>query len=272
MKIAVLSENTQGHSSCGVEHGLCLYVETAGHRLLMDTGASDLFLKNASVLNVDVSLVDTVILSHGHNDHGGGLPFFMKVNDHAVIHAQASAFADYYSLHDCPKFIGLDPELSGSSRIVKADGSFRIDDELEIMAAIRDYVPVPTANGTLKVKIGERLVQDDFRHEQCLVITGESGKVLLSGCAHHGIMNILDNFRKTYGADPHAVISGFHLRKKTAYTEADIAEIKTLAEELNKHDTVFYTCHCTGDEAYLTMREIMGEKLRYLRCGDVLFI
>ena len=171
-----------------------------------------------------------------------------------------------YQLHD-PSF---DSELKKSSRIVMLNGSMRIDDELEIFAGIVSNRPVPSANGTLKIKTGTGFVQDDFRHEQCLVITVGEKRILLSGCAHHGILNILDEFRSIYETEPDVVISGFHLKKKTAYTADDIREIRGIARELKSFRSVFYTCHCTGEEAFAVMKEVMGDRLHYLHCGDVL--
>ena len=91
---------------------------------------------------------------------------------------------------------------------------------------------------------------------------------LISGCAHNGILNILDRFRELYGCDPDMVISGFHMMKKTGY-EADEAElIRDAAKELRGMDTRFYTGHCTGIPAFEMMREIMGEQVRYMHSGD----
>ena len=78
MKIVNLIENTEGCSGCASEHGLSFYIETVKHKLLVDTGATDTFIRNAEILGVDLAAVDTVILSHGHYDHGGGLPAFVK--------------------------------------------------------------------------------------------------------------------------------------------------------------------------------------------------
>lgn len=270
MKIVALVENTCANGRLEVEHGLCLYVETPHHRLLLDSGASDLFLKNAGIMHTDLSLIDTVVLSHGHNDHGGGLSCFLQCNSVAKIYMQTSAFGEYYSIHEAPKFIGLDSELKKTSRIVMLNGYMRIDDELEIFAGIVSNRPVPSANGTLKIKTGTGFVQDDFRHEQCLVITVGEKRILLSGCAHHGILNILDEFRSIYETEPDVVISGFHLKKKTAYTADDIREIRGIARELKSFRSVFYTCHCTGEEAFAVMKEVMGGRLHYLHCGDVL--
>ena len=84
MKVTVLSENT---SACGLpsEHGLSLYVETNGRKLLFDTGQGDLFARNAEVLGVDLSAVGLAVISHGHYDHGGGLKTFLSLNDSAPV-------------------------------------------------------------------------------------------------------------------------------------------------------------------------------------------
>ena len=78
MKIVNLIENTEGCSGCASEHGLSFYIETEKHKLLVDTGATDAFIQNAEILGVNLASVDTVILSHGHYDHGGGLPAFVN--------------------------------------------------------------------------------------------------------------------------------------------------------------------------------------------------
>ena len=91
MRIVCLIENTEGKAGCGIEHGLCLYVETERHKLLLDTGASELFIKNAELKGVDLTKVDTVVISHRHSDHGGGLEAFSRINPTAKIYMQESA-------------------------------------------------------------------------------------------------------------------------------------------------------------------------------------
>lgn len=270
MKVVTLVENTASSCTLGAEHGLCLYVETRKHRLLMDTGASDLLLRNAAALNVDLTNVDTVVLSHGHNDHGGGLPFFLEINGQARVYVQESAFDSYYSIHEKPVFIGLPEGVFDHPQIVTVKDGRQIDDELEIFSGICVSEPVPSANRTLWVMKNGMFMQDDFRHEQCLVINEDGRRVLMSGCAHHGILNIMREYVKRFGTVPDAVISGFHLRKKTAYTDADLAEIRNMAEKLLNYGTVFYTCHCTGDEPFDVMKSVMGDRLFRIRSGDIL--
>ena len=256
MRIINLAENTEGAAGCGFEHGLCFYIETEHHKLLMDTGQSDLFIKNAEKLGVDLTKVDTVVLSHGHYDHGGGILPFAEINPDAKIYVQASAFGEYYSI-----------DSKGQPQDAE-DGIYHIDDELSLFTGIGNEHPIPSANQRLMKKTEEDMVQDDFAHEQCLVINEGTKSVLLSGCAHHGILNILDRYRELYGGDPDVVISGFHMMKRHGYSDADITMIIDTALELRKLRTVFYTGHCTGVEPYNAMKKLMGEKLHYVHSGD----
>lgn len=273
MRIINLVENTEGASGCGFEHGLSFYIETEHHKLLADTGASDLLLKNAEKLGIDLTKVDTVILSHGHYDHGGGILPFAEINPTAKIYIPAAAFGAYYSLRDgAPRYIGLAEEIRKLPQVVivggTAAGIFRIDDELSLFSGIGNTYPIPSANRNLRVKTKQGLRQDDFRHEQCLVVSEGGRKVLLSGCAHHGILNVLDRYRELFGGEPDVAISGFHMMKKSGYSEEDLDMIADTAKELCKVSTVFYTGHCTGTEPFEAMKKIMGGQLRYVHSGD----
>ena len=271
MKILNLIENTEGVPGCLFEHGLCFYVETEKHRLLMDLGPSASVLENAVRLGVDLKTVDTVILSHGHDDHGGGILPFAKLNPNAKIYLQESAFGEYYAARDYkpdPDYIGLAPEIRALPQVVPVRGNLKIDEELFLFSGLKGKRDLPVSNGNLRKKEGGRLVPDDFVHEQCLVITERNRHVLFSGCAHNGILNILDRYEELFGGAPDVVISGFHMMKKSAYTEKEQNVICSTAEKLKEYPTMFYTCHCTGLPAYDMMKEIMGGKIAYVHCGE----
>lgn len=272
MRIVTLIENTPGQADCLFEHGLSIYVETAKHKLLVDTGASDKFLNNAEILGVDLQEADTLILSHGHYDHAGGiLPFALK-NDKADIYLQKSAMdAFYHKDEEQERYIGIAPEINKLPKVKLMEGNYRIDEELFLFTGVTQRRLWPSGNKVLKIKRGDEFIQDEFIHEQYLVIEEDSKRVLISGCAHNGILNILDKFRELYNTRPDAVISGFHLKKKSGYTQEDLDNIRQIAEELSKLPTKFYTGHCTGEEPYGMMKEIMGEQLIYLHSGDKIY-
>ena len=228
MRIINLVENTEGASGCGVEHGLCFYIETEKHKLLMDTGQTGLLLENAEKLGIDLTEVDTVVLSHGHYDHGGGILPFAKINPTAKIYVPEAAFGEYYSMNKAgePHYIGLAKEIQELPQVIKVSaeakpevgeeadastGIYRIDDELSLFSGIGSEHVIPSTNQRLKKKTEDGFVQDDFAHEQCLVISERVKKVLLSGCAHHGILNIMDRYCELFSEEPDFVISGFRL-------------------------------------------------------------
>ena len=97
MKIYTLMENTVKDEQFCCEHGLSLYVETAKHKLLFDTGGSPAFAENAAKLGINLSQVDLCIISHGHNDHGGGLAKFLELNSTAPIYISRYGFERHFS-------------------------------------------------------------------------------------------------------------------------------------------------------------------------------
>ena len=102
MHIVTLMENTPGMPGCAYEHGLSFYAETAHHKILLDTGASDAFMKNAELLGIDLSQVDTVILSHGHYDHSGGIIPFTRLNPDTSAKTGSATSASTGTFWTCP--------------------------------------------------------------------------------------------------------------------------------------------------------------------------
>ncbi len=273
MRIINLIENTEGNRCCLFEHGLSFYVETQKHRLLVDTGASGAFMENAFRLGVDLLQIDMVILSHGHYDHAGGMLEFTRKNPGAKILMRKLAKEAYYHKNaDMEKYIGIDPQVAELPQVELLEGDKEIDGEISVFTNVTGRKSWPSGNMELKVKKNGTFYQDDFLHEQYVVLTQNKKRILLSGCAHNGILNILDKYREIYGKDPDVVISGFHMRKKSGYTEEDIAMIKETAIQLKKRDSVFYTGHCTGELPYQMMKELMGEQLLYVHSGDEIFV
>ena len=265
MKIICLSENTEGISGCEAEHGLSLYIETQKHKILLDTGASGLFAKNAEKLGIDLTAVDTVVLSHGHYDHSGGIMTFAEINPTAKIYIRRNAGGEYY--HD-ERYIGIDKRILSLPQLVFTDAFLEIDDELTLFSGIEGRKFFSKSNLALTERTDNGDIQDSFSHEQCLVISEGENKTLLSGCAHNGILNILDKYRRLFGNDPHTVITGFHMMKKTEYTDEEISIITETAKELLKTDIRFYSGHCTGIPAFNMMKEIMNGKLSAIHSGD----
>ena len=268
MRITALLENTTVNTALKPKHGLSIYIETNNHKILFDLGPDDTCLNNAQALGIDLAEVDTVVISHGHYDHGGALANFIKINDKAKLYLRRQAFEPHYHKRlFIKKYIGLDPELSDNDRIIFADAAMRIDDELFLFSDIEGQPDTKSSRALLK-KTSAGYARDDFTHEQSLIVTEGDSAALFSGCSHRGISNILR------AADRHqskiqAVFGGFHLFNPATNAVEQPEMVERLANELSKRDTVFYTCHCTGKSAFDTMRGIMGNKIQYLSTGSV---
>ena len=269
MRIVNLIEDTKGAEGFYYEHGLSFYIETEKHKLLLDTGCTGAFIENAKKLGIDLTKVDTVILSHGHYDHSGGILAFAEMNPNAKIYMQKTAGRDYYNLRDnVEKYIGIDKRILALPQVVCLTGDFQIDEELYLFTGISGEKDFSESNMLLKEKVDGQFIQDEFIHEQCLVVSENQKRVLLSGCAHNGILNILEAYKERFREMPEKVISGFHMMKRGEYTQVEILGIEDTARELQKINSKFYTGHCTGEAAFEIMKKILKEQLVFVHSGD----
>lgn len=264
MKIISLVENTS-HCELKSTHGLSLYIETRNHRLLFDLGPDRTLFRNAEKKNIDLAAVDTVIISHGHMDHGGALGDFLRLNSKAKVYVQAKAFEPHYSkvlFFKAP--VGLRRKLKTHPQVVLTDGDYKIDDELFLFTVAERGQCHSPANDVLYDRDGP----DSFAHEQNLIVT-EDRSALIMGCGHTGVVNIM---RRAAPYRPTVCVGGFHLMDPVAGKSVSPALLDEIADRLNAYpDTRFYTCHCTGRPAFQHLSQRMPN-LSYLSCGEELQI
>ena len=259
MNWTVLVDNRTNNPSLETEHGLSILLETEKHSILLDTGASDAFIRNAERLGKDLSTVDYVFVSHGHSDHAGGLKHFMQINKKAKVIVSPDAISGrFFSKRGNLHSITTEwPEI-GDDRLILIDQTREIAKGLHLIAHIPQIHPMPKGNLNLYVQDAHgEYIHDDFRHELALYIEG----LLFTGCAHSGLENILD-------ACPwpvHTVVGGFHLLDGQETEE----EINALGQRLKAiyPNTQFYTSHCTGDAVFAILQGAMGNKIHPFSCG-----
>ena len=259
MKWTVLSDNRTQNPSLETEHGLSILLETDKHRILLDTGASDVFIRNAETLGIDLSTVDYVFISHGHSDHAGGLRHFININERAKIIVSPDAVrGKFFSKRRYLHSITTEWPEDIQERMILVDDTQEIADGLHIIAHISHTHPMPQGNQHLFVENANgEYINDNFRHELALYTNG----LLFTGCAHSGLENIL-------AACPYpvrTVVGGFHLLDDHE-SEEDLTELaKRLTEAYP--DTQFYTSHCTGDKVFATLKTVMENHLHAFSCG-----
>lgn len=274
MIIKVLVENTSGREDIGSEHGLSLYIETGDKKILFDTGASDLFLSNAEKMGVDISQVEHLILSHGHYDHGGGLEGFFHMNNRAKIYIHKDAFGGYFARRENGDmdYIGIKKEIKNQDQVILTEGMYEIAKGLELYTNKVHSAAKPASNKSLLMELEDRLIEDDFSHEQNLILQEDGKTVLITGCAHNGIINILKSFYKIKGHMPDYVLGGFHLSGIAKSNQEDASILDDISKFLLETKGTYYTGHCTGLESYSILKEKMGENIEYLSGGKIIEI
>lgn len=269
MKVVTLVENTVGKEGLEAQHGICLYIETRRHKLLVDVGPNDLFLRNAKKLGIDISQVDTVIITHGHSDHGGGMKYFLKENHTAKVYLREHALEPHYSkLFKIPFQVGLKKEDYDSDQVIKTGEFYTIDEEITLFSKVAARELYSSSNNNLYAKENGKLVQDDFRHEQNVIIHCDGKKYLIAGCGHSGVVNILERAMKLSDSQMDVMITGMHIMNNLFIKGPGEKFNLQLAKRLKEYQTKFYTLHCTGKVAYGQMKQVMGDQISYLPTGD----
>ena len=263
--INILSDNRTEHPDrFGCEHGLSVLLRTPSAKILMDTGASGLFATNAALMDIDLSDVDYVFLSHGHSDHVGGLKTFLDMNSKAqVIVSPYAVSGCFYSERCGPHSISCDwPMEKMRGRTISVTDTMTLADGMHVIAHIPQRHPLPSGNRLLSVRREGCLVPDDFSHEMAIYVDG----LLYTGCAHNGLDNILEAC--PWPVD--TVIGGFHLLDSNdMHTFESEDQLIKLAERLaSRYPKVsFLTGHCTGNSAFRILHSVLGARLQQFTCG-----
>lgn len=226
------------------EHGFSVLVEKDSESaMLFDTGASDVFLRNARILKKDLTKVEKIIISHGHYDHAGGLKYLSEIGKSFTVCVKEETFIPKYSGE---RFAGIDwQDLKTSFHFLLVKEKVQ-----EISRNIYIFGPVEMKNDfeepepNFYVAQAGKRTRDFFSEELNLVIDQGDGVILITGCAHRGIVNTVEDTIKTFGKRIKILIGGFHLYKSS------VQKIEKVKDALRvfKIDRIF-PYHCTGELA-----------------------
>ena len=274
--ITVLVENTAVNpQGITAEHGFSALIEKDGHQILLDTGQGMSLENNAKRLGVDLAGIKTVVLSHGHYDHTGGLPAVLYPPRGVRVIAHPDIFALKYAELDTPRgkaqpFIGIRLRREFLEHSLQAEFDFKTE-FTEIGPGIFFSGEVPRRTDfekpdtRLKVEQNGELVLDPLKDDSSLLIETDSGPVVISGCAHAGIINTLNHFAdKTGHQSFHAVIGGTHL----GFMGGPGPQLEQSMQALESYRLeLIAVSHCTGQEAAAICYNRFKERFAFAAAG-----
>jgi len=259
MTITVLSENCAGHYT-QAEHGLSYLVED-DVKILFDTGQSDLFIRNAEILNIDLNNIETIVLSHGHFDHGNGLKYL----DNKRLICHPGVFIKRYRKEDKAHKENIGLALS-EDQINELFHLTTIKTPLLISNHVFFLGEIPRLND-FEAKTTDFITEndtDDFVTDDTgIAVRTPSGLVVITGCGHAGICNTIEHAKKITGEkNIYAVTGGFHLKGAGEQTKQVIEYFK---KENIKH---IHPSHCTD---FIALAEFHNEfGINQIKTGDIL--
>lgn len=258
MKITILTENCAG-SNFMAEHGLSYLIEYEGEKILFDTGHTDVFLKNAKLLGIDIkNEVNTVVLSHGHWDHGNGLEYIQ--NKTLITHPDV--FIKRYRENEKAN-IGLKlskSEIENKFKLILQKEPYYISNNVIFLGQIPRLNDFEAQTTPFVTKTGE---PDFVMDDSAIVIIQNNQLNIITGCSHSGVCNIINYAIKVTGIQKiNAVIGGFHLKHNNIQTQKTINFIK------NNNIKKVYPAHCTALPALVAFYEVFN--IEQLKTGMTL--
>lgn len=264
MKATVLVDNIGTEAFTG-EWGLSIYIEANDKKILLDTGASPLFLENAKKLNIDISSVDYAVLSHAHYDHADGMEAFFQNNAKAKFYLRRQADENcYFKKWFLHKYIGIPKHIMQSfeKRIERVDGNFKLADHIYLCPHYTDNLEVIGKKNNMYVKRDHKWYPDDFAHEQSLVFDTDEGLVIFNCCSHGGADNIINEVSKQFHKPVKMMVGGFHIYSQNK------KDVVALSQRLKQSGVKeIYTGHCTGQRSFDVMKEELGDMVNQLKVG-----
>jgi len=273
LKVTTLIENTMGeHLALKSEHGISFFIEKEGHKLLFDTGQSGAILENSEQLQLDLSDLEYVILSHGHYDHSGGFRALTRIAKKFELIVGDGFFNKKYAYrNNSYEFLGNNFN-ENFLKENKISYKFVNKDLNEIIPGIYVITNFPrihkdeVINTRFKLLKDGEFISDPFNDEVLVAIDTPEGLVILLGCSHPGMKNMLDSARNLLGKQIYAVLGGTHL------IEANDDSLNISMDYLDKGEMkVIGVSHCTGEKAMSNL-SISNNRYFHNRTGSSLIV
>lgn len=253
MKITILVDNNTFIDRYYYgEPAVSYYIETEGKNILFDTGYSDVLLRNADLMGIDLKDVDEIVISHSHNDHTRGLQFLNEAMDlsNMELTAHPDCFIRKYcdGLYIGPPYVG--DEIENIVKFRPSAGVKKITERLLFLGEIPRINDFENQTPIGVAEVDGSLVDDYNRDDSALVYKSEDGIFVITGCSHSGICNIVEYAKQICGEERIlGVLGGFHLFEDDAQLERTIAYMESNQVQM------LYPCHCVSLRARAKMME-----------------
>jgi 7,8-dihydropterin-6-yl-methyl-4-(beta-D-ribofuranosyl)aminobenzene 5'-phosphate synthase len=274
-RITILCENLVGRLTGSGEHGFSAFIETDAGNYLFDTGRGPSIVGNSLSLNKDLRTVQKVFLSHGHYDHSGGLPEVLSLRGDVDVHVHPDVFIDRIHIRpegdkEIRRFVGLPfkrryLESLGAHFLFNKD-FIEVGKGMFLTGEVPRKTPFEKPDPRLFSEMDGKTTQDIFMDDQSLILDADRGLILILGCAHSGMINIINHVVEKTGKEKFfAILGGTHLDFLTPeQLEASIQSLKKMTIEK------MGASHCTGMKAAFRLQQEFGDRFFYGCVGSVL--
>jgi 7,8-dihydropterin-6-yl-methyl-4-(beta-D-ribofuranosyl)aminobenzene 5'-phosphate synthase len=275
IKITIICENRAGLTKNIMgEHGFCALVEKNEQKILLDTSQGLCLKPNARTLGIDLSRIDTIVISHGHYDHTGGLLQLLPFSQKTRVIAHPDIFGPKFSQsknntkklfnYIGPPLSKDDLEADPNCELILQKEFQKISNQIFFSGQIPRITNFETNDKSLKLKIQKEFANDPLVDDTSLLIETTKGPVILTGCAHSGIVNVMKHFEKMTGHKRfYAVIGGTHLGFLNSENQLE----KTMDAFESYGLDLIAVSHCTGNEASATCYKRFKEKFAFANAG-----